>query len=169
MSTIVVASSVQDAQAVEAVKEHHAQLSGALALRVEALIAAAVRDDQPGVAVASNALLQWCEDELIPHALAEEASMYPKAHEDSRARLLIDAMITEHHEILSVIKAIRAATSPVRAAADAHALRTLFESHLIKENELILPLLAASNDVSLSEILSGMHELLGEVASPVRP
>lgn len=164
MSRIVIASSAQDAKAVEAVKEHHAQLSDALALHVEALIGAAVQTDQPGTAAASKALLQWCADELVPHALAEEASMYPKAHEDSRARLLIDAMIIEHHEIIALIDAIRAASAPVRAAANAQALRILFESHLVKENEQILPLLAASSDVSLTEILNGMHELLGDVA-----
>jgi uncharacterized protein (DUF2249 family) len=37
----------------------------------------------------------------------------------------------------------------------------LFESHLVKENEQILPLLAASGEVSLAVVLEGMHELLG--------
>lgn len=161
MSTVVVATSAADAQAVEAVKNHHAQLAGALAVQVEALIDAASRVDLRSAGAASDALVSWCKAELIPHALAEEKAMYPSAREDSRARLLVDAMLAEHVQLLELVEAIGKATEPVRAAANAQALRSLFDSHLVKENEQILPLLAESSDVSLAEILAGMHELLG--------
>lgn len=161
MSTIVVATSAADSQAVEAVKDHHAQLAGALAVQVEALVDAASRGDLPGAGAASEGLVRWCEAELIPHALAEEQAMYPAAHEDPRARMLVDAMVAEHRDILQLVEDIRHSTGPVRAAASAQALRTLFDSHLLKENEQILPLLAGSSEVSLADILGGMHELLG--------
>jgi len=67
----------------------------------------------------------------------------------------------EHRDILGLLEAIGQATSPVRAAANAQALRSLFDSHLVKENEQILPLLAESSEVSLAEVLGDMHELLG--------
>lgn len=162
MSTIVVASSEKDAQAVEAVIEHHAQLAGALARHVERLLNTAVGGDEHAADNARTSLIHWCETELIPHALAEEASMYPLAHEDPSARLLIDAMIAEHREILLLVEEIRVASTPILAAANAKALGVLFDSHLVKENEQILPLLASSKDVSLATILEGMHELLGE-------
>jgi len=161
MSTLVVATSAADAQAVEAVKNHHAQLARALAVRVEALVDAATRVDLPGAGAASVDLVRWCDAELIPHALAEEQAMYPQAHEDGRARLLVDAMLAEHRDLVGLVEAIRQATGPVRAAASAEALRSLFESHLVKENEQILPLLAESSEVSLAVILDGMHDLLG--------
>jgi uncharacterized protein (DUF2249 family)/iron-sulfur cluster repair protein YtfE (RIC family) len=161
MSTVVVATSAADAQAVEAVKSHHAQLAGALAVQVEALVDAAARGDHPGAGTASGALVSWCEAELIPHALAEEKAMYPRAHEDPGARLLVDAMTAEHRDLVGLVGAVRKATDPVRAAASAQALRSLFDSHLVKENEQILPLLAGSAEVSLAVILQGMHELLG--------
>jgi len=41
MSLVVVATSAADAEAVEAVRSHHAQLAGALAVQVEALVGAA--------------------------------------------------------------------------------------------------------------------------------
>ena len=164
MSTVVVATNAADAQAVDAVKDHHAQLAGALAVQVEGLVDAASRGDLPGAATTAEALVRWCQAELIPHALAEEQAMYPKAHEDSRARLLVDAMLVEHRDLVELVEAIRNATGPVRAAANAHALRTLFDSHLVKENEQILPLLAGSSEVSLADILGGMHELLGGTA-----
>lgn len=161
MSTVVLATSAADAQAVVAVKNHHAQLAGALVVQVEALIDAADRGDLPGAGAGSEALVRWCQAELIPHALAEERAMYPAAHEDPRARLLVDAMLAEHRDLLGLIEAIRQAAGPVRAAANAQALRSLFESHLVKENEQILPLLAESVEVSLAELLGDMHELLG--------
>jgi uncharacterized protein (DUF2249 family)/iron-sulfur cluster repair protein YtfE (RIC family) len=161
MSMVVVATSAADAQAVEAVKNHHAQLAGALAVRVEALVQAAARGDLPGAGAASDALVRWCDAELIPHALAEEQAMYPRAQQDPRAQLLVDAMLAEHRDLVALVEALRQPSGPVRAAANAQALRSLFASHLVKENEQILPLLAESPEVSLAVILEGMHELLG--------
>jgi len=161
MSTVVVATSAADAQAVEAVKDHHAQLAGAMAVQVEALLDAVARSDRPGAGAAANALVSWCHAELIPHALAEEQAMYPKAREDARAQLLVDAMLVEHRDLIELVEAIGKAADPVRAAANAQALRSLFDSHLVKENEQILPLLAESSEISLAEVLAGMHELLG--------
>jgi len=166
MSTVVVATSAADAQAVEAVKDHHAQLAGALSVQVEALLDAASRGDQGDAGAVSEALVRWCRVELIPHALAEEKTMYPKAREDPRARLLVDAMLAEHRDLIELVEAIGKATTPVRAAASAQALRSLFGSHLVKENEQILPLLAESSEVSLAEVLGGMHDLLGSHEDP---
>lgn len=166
MSTVVVATSAADAQAVEAVKGHHAQLAGALGVQVESLVGAAARGDLPAADAASDALVRWCDAELVPHALAEEQALYPAAHQDPRAQLLVEAMLAEHRDLLGLVEAVRQATGPVRAAADAQALRSLFGSHLAKENEQILPLLAASGDVSLAVILEGMHELLGGSGQP---
>lgn len=158
----MVASSEQDAQAAEAVVDHHAQLAGALGRHIEKLLNTAIGGDELAADKARAGLVHWCETELIPHALAEEASMYPKAHEIASAQLLVDAMVAEHREILGLVEAIKVASTPVIAAAKAKALGALFDSHLEKENNQILPLLAASKDVSLSTILAGMHELLGE-------
>lgn len=158
MDTVVIASTEQDAAAVEAVKSHHAEMAGtlqALARRVasaaDAETALAARDD----------LVRWAERDLVPHALAEEKAMYPPAHRDGRARLLIDAMLAEHQLILSLVEGLRTAPSQVEAAAEARALAVTFESHLAKENEQVLPLLAGSPEVSVAGALAGMHELLG--------
>jgi uncharacterized protein (DUF2249 family)/iron-sulfur cluster repair protein YtfE (RIC family) len=161
MSTVVVATSAADAQAVQAVKNHHGKLAAGLADQVEALIEAAALGDQLAAAAESDALVRWCGAELIPHAIAEEQTMYPVAYEDPRARLLVEAMLAEHRGLVALVEAIGEANNPVHAAANAQALRSLFDSHLLKENEQMLPLLAASTEVSLAVILQGMHELLG--------
>lgn len=159
MDDVVIASSEPDARAAEAVRGHHAELAGALALRVEALVAAAVtgRDADEE----RSRLVDWCETELVPHARAEEQAMYPAAHAMPRARLLVDGMLAEHEVITGLVAQLRTAVEPVRAAAAAVALRTMFDSHLAKENDLVLPLLVAAPEVSVAQLLEGMHELLG--------
>ena len=85
----------------------------------------------------------------------------PAAHAKAEARLLVDGMLDEHRVITGLVGEISAAADLARAAAAGHALRVMFAAHLAKENELILPLLAAAPDVALADLLAGMHELLG--------
>lgn len=161
MEDVVVASSQADARAAEAVEQHHAEMAGALAARVEALVSAAARADAAGVESARVELVGWCETELMPHALAEEKAMYPSAQAKEEGRLLVRGMLDEHSVITALVGQIAGSSDPVRAAASGTALRVLFDSHLAKENDLVLPLLVAAPDVSVAELLGGMHELLG--------
>jgi Hemerythrin HHE cation binding domain len=158
MSTVAMATSPADVRAVEAVKNRRARLAGALGVQVEALVEATALGGLPRAA--SDALVRWCEAELIPYAVAEEQAMYTAAREDPRSRLLVDAMPAEHCNLVALVEAIRHAASPVRAAANALALRSLFESHLVKENDQVLRLLAGTSEVSLAGLLDGAHELL---------
>ncbi|MCE3552008.1 DUF2249 domain-containing protein [Pseudonocardia sp. RS11V-5] len=159
MNNVVIASNEAEAAAVAAVEQHHAELAGALDLRVEALLGAVARGE-----VADRerrALVDWCTRELVPHAQAEEEALYPAAHGKAEARLLVEGMLDEHRVITGLVGEISAAPDPTRTAAAGHALRVLFAGHLAKENELVLPLLAGASDVVLADLLAGMHELLG--------
>ena len=164
MDNVVIASSQADARAAEAVEQHHAQMAGELALRVEALVAAAVARDEQRAGKERAGLVAWCTHELVPHALAEEKAMYPAAQAMVEGRLLVEGMLAEHQVITGLVRELEAAVEPVRAAAAATALKVAFDSHLAKENELILPLLVAAHDVSVGDLLGGMHELLGHEA-----
>ena len=161
MNNVVLASTEADATAAAAVEQHHAQMAGMLAIRVETLLAAASRGDEVSATAAKSDLVAWCEHELVPHALAEEKAMYPAAHAKSEGRLLVEGMLGEHQVITGLVKELATATDMVRQAAAARALQVVFDSHLAKENELVLPLLTTSPDVSVAELLGGMHELLG--------
>lgn len=166
MNELVIASDEADARAATAVEQHHAQLSGALALKVGGVIAAAVRetDDGPSggwVDVATTDLVQWCRTELIPHAVAEETTLYAAARERLEGRLLVESMVREHTVLIGLVDEIEGATSSVAKAAGARALQVLFDTHLDKENTLILPLLVGAHDVSVARLLEGMHELIG--------
>ena len=160
MENVVIASNEADARAAEAVEQHHAQMAGTLEARVEALVSAAGRNEELAGA-AREELVEWCERELVPHALAEEGTMYPAARARAEGRLLVDGMLEEHKVITGLVREVAGSTDVVRAAAAAKALAVMFQSHLAKENDLVLPLLVAAPDVSVADLLGGMHELLG--------
>jgi hypothetical protein len=157
----VIASSEADAHAAAAVEQHHAELSAALARRVEAVVSAAALGDAAAAGAAQTDLSSWCARELLPHARAEEVSLYPAAQHRPEGRLLVEGMLAEHEVIGDLVSELAAATDPVRAAAAARALQAVFASHLGKENDLILPLLVSAPDVSVGALLQGMHEVLG--------
>jgi uncharacterized protein (DUF2249 family) len=161
MSEFVIASSEADAHAAEAVMQHHAAMAGALRLRVEALFTTAAQRDIAAGEAARRDLVEWCERELVPHARAEEQAMYPPARATVEGRLLVEAMLGEHEVLARLIREVADADDLLRAAASATALGAVFDSHLTKENDLVVPLLAAAPGVSVAELLDGMHELLG--------
>jgi uncharacterized protein (DUF2249 family) len=70
-------------------------------------------------------------------------------------------MVAEHRRLAALIDRLESARTPVGMASTALAVRVLFDAHLAKENELVLPLLVSAPDVSVAELLGGMHELLG--------
>jgi len=153
----------QDA-AVRAVINHHALLATDLDTHVEALLGL-VETDQPLKATAARQeLLDFVRREILPHARAEEQALYPPAAALPQGGPLVDGMLAEHQALTALVEEIaqtgERAGCLVRAAAAARAFAAVFATHLAKENTLILPLLVAA-DVSLPELLAGMHELLG--------
>lgn len=165
MSDVVIASNQADARAAEAVEQHHAQMAGALALKVESLSAAARSRRETDAHEVRADLVGWCRAELVPHALAEEETLYRAAVTRPEGRLLVEAMLAEHQVVVGLVDDLARATDAVTAAELARALRILFESHLTKENDQVLPLLVAAPDVSVATLLGGMHELLGAEAA----
>lgn len=157
-TTIPLASDAADAEAARRVEEHHAQLAGRLGVLTRALLVAAREGDGED---ARRELLGWLHDDLVPHASAEEGTLYPAAAELPEARLLVEAMLEEHRLIHRLVGELESAPDPVTAASVAKALETVFASHLAKENDQLVPVLVASPASSVAELLEGMHELLG--------
>lgn len=158
MSTVTIASDPADAEAAERIEQHHAQMAGRLGVLTAALLTA-VREGRSEVA--RRDLLDWARNELVPHAAAEEESLYPAASGLPETRLLVEAMLAEHKLIHGLVRDLSRATDPVQSAAIAQSLRTVFESHLAKENDQLLPSLVGSAHHSLADMLAGMHALIG--------
>jgi len=147
-----------DDQAAAAIKAHHDELRGGLRERVVALRSTI----QAGMAhgEAQQAVLDYLEQELLPHAMAEEEALYP-AGDIGVTALLVHAMRDEHRNLVAHVAELKETVDGVEAATTASAIQALFESHLSKENDLLVPALVADPRVSLGELLGGMHELVG--------
>ncbi len=163
MTDVVVATSESDLRAAEAVEQHHAEMAGQLTALVGELLAAASLPDPKRAEAARARLVRWCENDLLPHARAEEQALYPAAHATVDGRLLLQAMTGEHETIGGLVRKLAELEGkPVEATATAAALHAVFESHLAKENDIVLPLLLRTPGVSVADLLGGMHEVLGE-------
>jgi len=153
-----------EAQALQAVEAHHADmlwhLNGLVGLLTEA-----VEAGDPGAGQETQAaLLDWCDKELVPHALAEEGPLYSGPHGMPEARLLVDGMLAEHQVIVGLVDELRTADG-VAAAVAAGAIQRIFALHLDKENRLLMPFVVASPGLSLAQAVEGLHELVGEGAA----
>ncbi|WP_144670302.1 hemerythrin domain-containing protein [Arthrobacter sp. U41] len=154
-------SADDDAAAFAAVEQHHA----GMLKRLSALAATLVRAVRTGDTVAEHdaheVLVEWCETELVPHALAEEGPLYTGAGKLPQGRLLVEGMLAEHQVIVGLVVDLRGSAG-VDAAVAAGSLRNIFALHLEKENRLLLPFIVASPELSLARTVEGLQELVGE-------
>ncbi len=150
-----------DAAAFAAVEQHHASMLK----RLSALTATLVRAVRTGDTVAEHdaheVLVEWCETELVPHALAEEGPLYTGAGKLPQGRLLVEGMLAEHQVIVGLVEDLRGSAG-VDAAVAAGSLRNIFALHLEKENRLLMPFIVASPELSLARTVEGLQELVGE-------
>lgn len=153
---------MDNTQVLTAIRNHHDQLARELVDRSVTVQDAVDRLQAGGDG--REALVSFLNAELLPHALAEEQTLYLRAADLPETRLLVQAMVAEHRVLEGLIEDLASARTPGRIAGAAEALRTLFLAHLVKENELLLPALDEAG-VALAPLLEGMHELLGEEAS----
>lgn len=150
-----------DAGALAAVEQHHA----GMLKRLSALTATLVRAVRTGDAVAEHdaheVLVEWCETELVPHALAEEGPLYSGPRNLPQGKLLVEGMLAEHQVIVGLVEKLRGSAG-VDAAVAAGSIRNIFALHLDKENRLLMPFIAAASGLSLARAVEGLHELVGE-------
>jgi iron-sulfur cluster repair protein YtfE (RIC family) len=147
-----------DSESAEAIRSHHSELQAALRKRVAALTDTVRAGHGPEPARA--AVLEFLDTELLPHAAAEERSIYPAGDRGATA-MLVRAMVAEHRNLVAHVAGLRQSSDAIEAMGFAREVQALFESHLSKENDLLLPVLMADPSVSLANLLSGMHEILG--------
>jgi hypothetical protein len=144
-------------EVVTAIVGHHAELQDTLARRVDAVVAAARTDTPVDDAVAE--LRDLLDRDIVPHARAEEDALYAAATAPTLVPL-VTGMVFEHETLLGLVAELARATSPVDAAAVASAIRAVFVGHVRRENEVLLPVLAADPQIDLSAILASMQERL---------
>lgn len=120
-----------------------------------------------------DAALDFFHGELLPHAAAEEAVLYPAVAELLGAPQATDTMRRDHTEIRRLVRELQRHAeevgSPVLPLARhelvrvLHALHDVVSLHLAKEDELYLPLLAHHLDEERTTAL--LHSLRGATES----
>lgn len=137
--------------AYQSILDHHAALARELSTRVDDVVTQAT---DPGLA--RRALVDFLNDELLPHAAAEEQTLYPAAARDPAMAQLVRAMIDEHRSLMDRVTRLDDATDPTVLAVE---IRALFEVHVHKENNYVLPALSRA-DIDLAALLHDTHHLL---------
>lgn len=165
LAPIPAATDDAETAAADSISQHHSELVGTVIAHATALLDASAAGSLEGASNARRDLVLFCRGEVLPHAIAEEDTIYALARELPETSLLVDSMIADHRVLAELIDDLAGATTPLGASAAAHALRVLFELHVDKENDYIVPALAASGEVSLAEGLDRMHEQFEELSS----
>lgn len=159
---------ISNPEVIDAIRGHHDDLSAQLRELTTALLAAIRTGDSDA---ARERLHDWYGTELLPHASAEEQTLYLAGADVDATRLLIQGMLAEHRALVDLIEQLGHARDPFDVVAAATSAQDLFMVHLAKENDLLLPALDR-NRVQLAPLLQGMHVLLGQTgeasADPAR-
>jgi len=146
-----------DTDAFEAMVAHHAALTDGVARRVAALRAVGEGNDHHEAPMAE--LVAYLAKEVLPHAMAEEHTLYQAAAAKADLAETVAGMVDEHRKLVALAERLATTDDASAAAAEAEAIGALFASHVAKENSLILPPLAADDAVDLAGLLVEMHRL----------
>jgi hypothetical protein len=133
---------------------HHAVLRRGLERRAGTLCAAVengVPYEQP-----LAALREYLEGEVLPHAEAEERTLYRAAVTQARGSELVRMLTAEHRTLAYLAGRLQPSVAASKAATIAEWIATLFAGHVAKENDLLLPALASSG-ADLAALVTDMH------------
>lgn len=82
--------------------------------------------------------------EILPHAEAEERTLYRAAAAQARGAGPVRELTVEHHALAYFAGRLRAGADGGQAATAAEWIATLFAGHVAKVNDLLLPALTGS-------------------------
>jgi uncharacterized protein (DUF2249 family) len=150
---------ITEAEAYQAMLAHHQALEDGLTARAEAVTGVAAAGQPHGTAVAD--LIAYLADEVLPHAAAEEGTIYLAAATLPGLAEMISGMIAEHVTLASSAARLAATTDGAAAASESRQIAGLFAAHAAKENESLLPALLADDSVDLADLLADMHAAAG--------
>jgi hypothetical protein len=100
---------------------------------------------------------EYLTGEILPHAQAEERTLYPAAAAQPRGSELVRTLTAEHRELEYLAGRLQPGADGTDAAAVSEWIATLFAGHVAKENDLLLPALTGSG-ADLATLLADMHE-----------
>ena len=152
------------ADAYEAMRTQHRLLTEQLSSRVTAVLEAVEASRPHGPAVAE--LIAYMADEVLPHAVAEENTIYPAAAAQDDLTGTVSEMLAEHKTLSAAAEALAGAGDGRTAAEQAREVAELFTAHAARENDVLLPALLASIEVDLAALLAQLHRRAEEAVRP---
>jgi hypothetical protein len=102
-------------------------------------------------------LRDYLTGEIVPHAQAEERTLYQAAATQARGSELVRELTGEHHALAYLAGRLQAGADGTDAATAAERIATLFAGHVAKENDLLLPALTGAG-ADLAALLADMRE-----------
>jgi iron-sulfur cluster repair protein YtfE (RIC family) len=141
-------------EAYEAMRAHHRILDEQLTTHVAAVSWAVAAGRPHEVALAG--LVAYLAEQVLPHAAAEEETLYPAAAHGNLTRT-ISEMIDEHRVLSAAAGRLARECDGAAAAEQAGQIADLFAAHVARENDVLLPALLARRDSDLAALLAEMH------------
>lgn len=151
-------------EAVEAMFAHHRTLDQQLKLRVTSLTGAVAAGGPYDQEVAD--LLAYVADEVLPHAEAEEQTIYVAAAQGDLAGTVAE-MIAEHRDLAAAAAGLASVPDGQAAARQAEAIAVMFSGHVAKENLILLPALLDRDEVDIAALLAEMHSRTEEISKAI--
>src|SRR5665213_1908958 len=113
-------------QALDAMLQHHRTLVADVDNRIAALAEAV----NSGIAyeLAVGELVTYLAEEVIPHAVAEELSIYRAAAARADLTNTVNEMITEHHVLTEAVESLAISSTDPAALTQATQIGTFFST-----------------------------------------
>ena len=147
-----------ETEAFEAMRAHHRSLTDGVDRRARAL-ADAVTAGAPYEPPAAQ-LVAYLAEEVLPHAWAEEQTIYRAAGQYADLAGTVQEMTAEHRRLADLSEKLARASESQEALVAAGTIGPLFAAHVDKEDQLLLPRLHDDPATQLPDLLRQMHELL---------
>ncbi len=153
----------QASSAFDAMIGHHKALVQGVNSRVENITLAKKDGKDAGRSIGDFAA--YFRAEIIPHAYAEEEVIYARALIYPDLTGIIAQMKAEHEVLIAHVTTLESLSASDITSDSIQEIASLFENHVAKENELILPRLDSDAEVGLAELLDNMHKVLERLSA----
>ncbi len=138
-------------ETADAMVSHHHEMAQTLQERVQEL-----GSNTNTWSSARDHIVDYLLEDVLPHAKAEESTIYEVALQYEPLVALVQSMIWEHTVICDLAHALKEATHRDGALMAAAQAERLFEVHAEKENRFIIADLTPRPGVNLDAILGAM-------------
>jgi hypothetical protein len=145
---------VTNREAGDAMRRHHAMMAADLNRAVSQL------GTTETWMIERDAIVAYLAQEILPHAEAEERTVYRAVGSDENHASFIAAMKFEHLVLRDLAQSLQVVEEPMAAVRLAGAVDRLFTTHAEKENRFILPVLEAAPEGTLGNLLAAMQSRL---------